>query len=303
MNRETALLKELQTLIGRLAGRTPILRPLPNVILMTSCSPTPPLAHVAEPMFALVAQGAKHAVVGDRTYDYQAGQYLIVSVDLPVNACVARASMKDPYLGFAMMLKPDVIASLLLETAVAPNRKAERPGIAVSEATDDLLDPVVRLVRLLERPADIPVLLPAIEREILWRLINGEQGAMIRQLGLADSRMTQIGRAIKWLRNHYAEAIRTSELARLAGMSLTSFHRHFQVVTSMSPIQYQKQIRLQEARSRLLSGLEDVASVGFHVGYDSPSQFSREYKRLFGAPPGKDGERLRLVHEADSVVA
>jgi transcriptional regulator GlxA family with amidase domain len=126
---------------------------------------------------------------------------------------------------------------------------------------------------------------------------------MVRQTGLAGSRMTQIGRAIKWLRSHYSEPIRIEELAGVAGMSLTSFHRHFRVVTSMSPIQYQKQIRLQEARTRLMSGLEDVANIGFHVGYDSPSQFSREYKRLFGAPPGQDGERLRSARETDSIGA
>lgn len=301
--KESPLLQELQKLVGRFAGQPRAVRALPNVMLVTSCAPTPPRSQVAEPAFALVAQGAKRAVVGDRTYDYQAGQYLIISVDLPIHGCVARASEKDPYLCFAMTLKPDAIASLLLETGTAPNTRAERPGIAVSDATDDLLDPIVRLVRLLDRPDDIPVLLPAIEREVLWRLLNGEQGAMVRQLGLADSRMTQIGRAIKWLRGHYSEVARIGELARIAGMSITSFHRHFRVVTSMSPIQYQKQIRLQEARSRLLSGLEDVASVGFHVGYDSPSQFSREYKRLFGAPPGKDGEVLRLAHEAGGVTA
>lgn len=303
IKKEIPLLKELQELIGRFVGQTKALRALPNVMLVTSCAPTPPQSHVAEPAFALVAQGAKRTVVGDRTYDYHAGQYLIVSVDLPIHGCVARASVNDPYLGFAMILKPDTVASLLLEAGAAPSVRVERPGIAVSNVTDDLFDPVVRLVRLLERPDDIPVLLPAIEREIVWRLINGEQGAMVRQLGLADSRMTQIGRAIKWLRSHYSEVIRTGELARVAGMSITSFHRHFRVITSMSPIQYQKQIRLQEARTRLMSGLEDVANVGFHVGYDSPSQFSREYKRLFGAPPGKDGERLRSVYEADSVVA
>jgi AraC-like DNA-binding protein len=303
MKRETPLLKELQDQIGRFIGQPKALRALPNVMLVTSCTPTAPRSHVAEPAFALVAQGAKRTVLGDRTYDYHAGQYLIVSVDLPIHACIARASTKDPYLGFAMILKPDAIASLLLEAGAAPSARVERSGIAVSDATDELLDPIVRLVRLLERPDDIPVLLPAIEREILWRLINGEQGAMVRQLGLADSRMTQIGRAIKWLRSHYSEAIRIGDLAGVAGMSLTSFHRHFRVVTSMSPIQYQKQIRLQEARTRLMSGLEDVANVGFQVGYDSPSQFSREYKRLFGAPPGKDGERLRSVHEVDSAVA
>ena len=303
MKAENPLLQELQRLIARFAGEAHAVRALPNVRLVTSCAPTPPLSHVAEPAFALVAQGAKRAVLADRAYDYRAGQYLIISVDLPIHACVAKATAKDPYLGVIMILKPDAVAALLLETGGAPGPRLERPGIAVSDATVDLLEPVVRMVRLLARPADIPVLLPAIEREILWRLINGEQGAIVRQLGLADSRMAQVARAIKWLRGHYTEAVRIDELASIAGMSPTSFHRHFRVVTSMSPIQYQKQIRLQEARSLLLSGREDVATVGFHVGYDSPSQFSREYKRLFGAAPGKDGERLRASQEWNGAVA
>jgi transcriptional regulator GlxA family with amidase domain len=208
-----------------------------------------------------------------------------------------QASATEPFLGLGLRLKPDAIAALLLETGAPRKPKTEPPGIAVSDLTDDLIDPVVRLLRLLDRPEDIPVLAPAIEREILWRLINGEQGAMMRQLGLADSRMAQIGRAIRWLRDHYAETIRIEELARVAGMSLTSFHRHFLGVTSLSPLQFQKQIRLQEARSRLLLSSQDVAAIGFAVGYESPSQFSREYRRLFGAPPGQDGERLRQSKE------
>jgi AraC-like DNA-binding protein len=159
----------------------------------------------------------------------------------------------------------------LLETGAPRKAKTEPPGIAVSDLTDDLLEPIVRILRLLDRPEDIPVLAPAIEREILWRLINGEQGAMVRQLGVADSRTTQIGRAIRWVRDHYAETLRIEDLASVAGMSLTSFHRHFVGVTSLSPLQFQKQIRLQEARSRLLSSLQDVAAVGYSVGYDSPS--------------------------------
>lgn len=159
----------------------------------------------------------------------------------------------------------------MLETGAPRKAKTEPPGIAVSDLTDDLLEPIVRILRLLDRPEDIPVLAPAIEREILWRLINGEQGAMVRQLGVADSRTTQIGRAIRWVRDHYAETLRIEDLASVAGMSLTSFHRHFVGVTSLSPLQFQKQIRLQEARSRLLSSLQDVAAVGYSVGYDSPS--------------------------------
>lgn len=290
---KTPLLKELRTLIGRFAGETETLKALPNVLLFTSCSPTAPRSAVAEPAFALVAQGAKRAVVGEQVFNYRAGQYLVVSVDLPIHACVVQASANDPYLGMVMMLKPAAVANLLLETGASPDGRTERPGIAVSDATQELLEPLVRMLRLLERPGDIPVLLPAIEREILWRLLNGEQGTLVRQLGLADSRMAQVGRAIKWLRSHYSEAVRIGDLARMASMSVTSFHRHFRTVTSMSPIQFQKQIRLQEARTRLLSGAEDVAGVGFQVGYESPSQFSREYRRLFGAPPGRDGERLR----------
>jgi AraC-like DNA-binding protein len=267
--------------------------------------PTPSFAHIAEtdfmaePAFGLVAQGAKRVVLGNQVFDYAAGQYLIFSVDLPLSGYVVQASADEPFLAFGLKLKPDAIAALLLETGAPRKAKTEPPGIAVSDLTDDLIDPIVRLFRLLDRPEDIPVLAPAIEREILWRLISGEQGAMVRQLGLADSRMAQIGRAIRWLRDHYAETIRIEELARVAGMSLTSFHRHFLGVTSLSPVQFQKQIRLQKARSLLLLSSQDVAAVGFAVGYDSPSQFSREYRRLFGAPPGQDAQRLRGAPRAD----
>jgi AraC-like DNA-binding protein len=300
-------MRELRALIARHAEAPQAHRLLPIIMVAASTLPTPPFAYMAEPTllaeptFGLVAQGAKRVVLGNQVFDYAAGQYLIFSVDLPLSGSVVQASATEPFLGFGLKLKPDAIAALLLETG-APRKpkittKTEPPGIAVSDLTDDLLDPIVRLLRLLDRPEDVPVLAPAIEREILWRLINGEQGAMVRQLGLADSRMTQIGRAIRWIRDHYAQTIRIEHLADIAGMSLTSFHRHFLGVTSLSPLQFQKQIRLHEARSRLLSSSQDVAAIGFAVGYDSPSQFSREYRRLFGAPPGQDGERLRRSKE------
>ncbi len=287
-----SLLTELQGLIGRHEMRdgTP-LRALPNLVLMSASAATPPIAEVTEPVFALVAQGTKRVSLGDRIFDYSAGQYLIVSVDLPLEARVAEA----PYLGLGFTLRPEAIAALLLEAGTGQTARPDPPGIAVSDLTNDLVDPVIRLLRLLDRPADIPVLAATIEREILWRLINGPQGEMLRQIGLADSRTAQIGRAIRWIRSHYAEAIRIEELAGIAGMSVTSFHRHFRGVTSMTPIQYQKQIRLQTARSRLMTVAEDVAEVGFAVGYDSPSQFSREYRRLFGHSPGKDGRDLRQL--------
>jgi transcriptional regulator GlxA family with amidase domain len=144
------------------------------------------------------------------------------------------------------------------------------------------------------------VLGPAIEREILWRLIKGEQGAMVRQLGLADSRLSQISRAVRWIHNHHAEMLRIEDLARVANMSATSFFRHFRAITSLTPIQYQKQVRLQEARAKLLANPRDVAAVGYAVGYDSPSQFSREYRRLFGTPPGRDAARLLSTSQSAS---
>jgi AraC-like DNA-binding protein len=188
----------------------------------------------------------------------------------------------------------------LLETAAGGRGPADVPGIAVGDVTDDLLDPVVRLLRLLDRPADIPILAAATEREILWRLINGEQGPMIRQIGLADSRLSQVARGIRWIREHYADLFRIEDAARVAGMSVTSFHRHFRAVTTMSPLQFQKQIRLQHARTRLIGAPHDVAAIGYDVGYDSPSQFSREYRRLFGAPPGQDAARLQAVGDGPS---
>lgn len=283
-------LPELQRLLFRHVGQ----RLLPSVVVKASERATEPMPAVSDPVFALVAQGTKRTTLGDAVYDYGAGQYLVCSVELPVTAHVTEA----PYVVFGMQLKPALIAGLLLE-APGDRGPAETPGIAVSTAPEELLDPVVRLMRLLDRPADLPVLGAAIEREIVWRLITGEQGAMVRQIGLADSRLAQIGRAIRWIRQNYADLFRVEDAARVAGMSVTSFHRHFRAVTTMTPIQYQKQIRLQEARTRLIADPHDVAGVGYAVGYGSPSQFSREYRRMFGAPPGADAVRLQGMPGAD----
>ena len=254
-----------------------------------------PCQIVVEPVFALVAQGAKRIEVGRQAFDYRAGQFLVVSVDLPADAWVVKATPERPYLGCGLALRPDAIASLLLESGGQRLAGDDRAGIAVSDLSADLVDPVVRMLRLLDRPSDVPILGPALEREILWRLINGPQGPMVRQIGLADSRMSQIARSIRWLRSHFAEVVRVEALAEIAGMSVTSLHRHFRGVTSLTPIQYQKQLRLQAARARLMVTREDVAAVAFAVGYESPSQFSREYRRMYGKPPGKDGIDLRTV--------
>jgi AraC-like DNA-binding protein len=278
-------LADLRELIERHAESESARRMLPGAIIVASRVPTEPLGFVVEPAFALAVQGTKRAIINDKVFEYGAGQFLILSVDLPLTTHVVHASPNKPFLGFGLILKPAAIASLLLETGRSD--KTEARGIAVSGLTADLIDPVVRLLRLVDRPDDVPVLGPTIEREILWRLINSDQGATVRQIGLVGSRISQVARAIRWIRTRYAEILRIEDLAQLAGMSVTSFHRHFRAVTSMTPIQYQKQIRLQEARARLLANPKDVAAVGFAVGYDSPSQFSREYRRQFGAPPGK----------------
>lgn len=285
---------------------TPDHRPLaalPNITLTAATCPTQPLLHICEPALTIVVQGAQSTVLGDGVLVCGSGQYLVIPVDLPLEVQVANATAEHPFLSVSLALQPEKIAALLLEAGTATgmeNIKGGAPArLAVSPATQDLLDAVLRLLGLLERPSDIAMLAASIEREVLWRLINGEQGAMVRQAGLANSRMTQIGIAIRWIRSHYADTIRVQDLANTVGMSLTSFHRHFRAVTSMTPIRYQQQIRLQAARSRLMSAAADVAAVGFAVGYDSPSQFSREYKRLFGDAPGRDGERLRQLDKQD----
>ncbi len=288
-------LTELRTLIARhaIAGQPKTI--FKDFRVMTTVVPTNPVHHVFGPTFAIVAQGMKRTVLADKVFEYGSGQYLVASVDLPIISHVVQASAEQPFLSIGMTLKPTAIATLLLETAACDRAVVESPGMGISEAGHDLLEPAVRLLRLLDHPEDLAVLGPMIEREILWRLLAGEQGGMVRQIGLADSRLSQISYAIGWIRAHFAEILRMEDLAQLSAMSLSSFHRHFRAVTAMSPLQYQKQIRLQEARSRLLTESDDVAAVGFGVGYESPSQFSREYSRLFGSPPGRDIARLRNV--------
>src|SRR6267142_530022 len=288
-------LDELRALIARHAASDKAGTLISGLTMKAISKPSEPIHSIDEPVFAVIAQGAKRTVLADRVFEYRAGHFLVASVELPLTSRILHASVKMPFLGLGLKLKPELIASILLETSSTDRGMVEHLGMYVSEAPAELLDAVVRLVRLLERPADIPVLRPLIERELVWRLLNGEQGGTVRQIGLADSRLSRIRRAIRAIRDRYAEPIDIEELAQLVAMSPTSFHRHFRAATAMSPLQYQKQIRLQQARSRLMANGDDVAKVGFSVGYDSPSQFSREYARFFGSPPGRDAERLRAT--------
>jgi AraC-like DNA-binding protein len=273
---------------------------LPGLSVVCSRSTTAPLCGIAEPTLAVVAQGVKDTALNGRTFTYGSGQFLVISVDLPVIGHVTQASPQEPFLAAVIELRPQAIAGLLLDAAPAGTAAADLAdvvpaGIAVSDASPALLDAVGRLLALLDAPQDAPALAAGIEREILWRLITGPQGPIVRQIGLADSRLAHLARAIRWIRAHYEDTLRVEDLAMLATMSVSSFHRHFRAVTLMTPIQFQKQIRLQEARTRLLAEPGDVTGVGFAVGYDSPSQFSREYRRMFGVPPSRDARALRAT--------
>ena len=289
-------LDPLRELIGRHARNRHGASAIEGLMVTATDAPTAPLAAVAEPSLGLVIQGRKRTMSGDRVFDYAAGEFLVSQLDLPVVGQVTAASAERPFLGIGLRLKPEEIAALLLESPVtADGTPARAPGIAVAAADEPLLGALARLAGLLDAPRDVPVLAPLYRREVLWRLMTGPQGAVVRQIGLADGNLAHITRAVQWIRDHHDDSIRIGQLAALAGMSESTFHRHFRAVTRMTPIQYQKAVRLQAARLALVSGGRDVAEVAHAVGYDSASQFSREYRRQFGAPPGRDAQRIRAA--------
>jgi AraC-like DNA-binding protein len=267
---------------------------LPRVSLIRASQVSEPIHVLHEPAICIIAQGRKQVMSGGNVFVYDRAQYLVVSVDVPIVGQIIEASKDRPYLCFLLSLDAGILGALMMEA----NLPAPRPGepqasVFLSDVTSELLDASVRLVRLLDSPRDIPILAPVAEREILYRLLIGPQGARLRQIAVADSRLQQIGRAISWLKLNFREPFRIEDLAREARMSASALHQHFKTVTSMSPLQYQKQLRLQEARRLILAQAMDAALAGHSVGYDSPSQFSREYRRLFGAPPIRDVQRLR----------
>jgi AraC-like DNA-binding protein len=241
-----------------------------------------------------VAQGRKQVIAGKGVHIYDVENYLIVSVDVPVISQVLEASADKPFLALLLRIDPTVVRELVLESDVeGAGREDPEPALAVSAVEPALLDACVRLLRLLDSPRDIPVLAPLAEREILYRLLRGEQTSRISQLAYAESRLRDINRAIGWIRRTFREALSVETLASQARMSPSALHHHFKAVTGMSPLQYQKHLRLREARRLMLSEAVDAAMAGHSVGYESPSQFSREYRRLFGAPPARDIANLR----------
>lgn len=266
---------------------------IPRLNLIRMSQPTQPLHDVQRPAVCIIVQGAKQVMVGQRIYTYDEAKHLVVSVDVPITGMVTQASAERPYLCVLLELDPVVLAGLLLDTGKEAAAASSGPAIGLSETTPEVLDALDRLVRLLANPVDAPFLAPLAEREILYRLLQGDQGERLREIANPDSRLTQVNRAIAWIKLNFNQPFSMEVVAEEARMSASSLHQHFKAVTALSPLQYQKQLRLQEARKLILGGSLDAASAGHAVGYDSPSQFSREYARLFGAPPLRDAARLR----------
>lgn len=269
--------------------------PVPGLFLAVAEAPTGPFHSVYKPSFCMVLQGAKISHMGDRSYRYDAGKCLMTSLEVPVRAEIVDASAAHPYIACVVNIDPADVTDLLLEQKRAGGSPpGPVPGaMGVQALSGVLIDPLERLMALAERPGDIAVLAPMIRREIVWHLLNGPLGPVLRQIGLSDSRTARIGNAIAWLRDNFTDTISVPHLAALTGMSPATFHRHFKAATAMTPVQFQKRLRLQEARRMMLSEGTDVAQVGFAIGYESPSQFSREYRRMFGAPPGRDSADMR----------
>jgi AraC-like DNA-binding protein len=266
---------------------------LPGFFLARSSRPSESLNAVYQPAFCLVAQGRKRALLGEQVFRYDPGHYLLFTVDLPLIFQIEKATPDEPYLGLRLDLDPSLVASVLMEADIKIKKgHASTKAMDVHSINANLLDAVVRLVRLADEPGSSNVLAPLIVKEIIYRLLIGGQGARLGHL-LPSGDTQRISRAIGHLREHFDEPLKIDDFARQLGMSVSGFHHHFKSVTAMSPLQFQKQIRLQEARRLMLGEDLDAASAGFRVGYEDPSYFSRDYKKLFGSPPQRDIVSLR----------
>ena len=265
----------------------------PGFFLARSSRPSESLNAVFQPAFCLVAQGRKRALLGEEVFRYDPGHYLLFTVDLPLIFQIEKATPDEPYLGLRLDLDPSLVASVLMEADIKIKKgDASTKAMDVRSIDANLLDAVVRLVRLADEPGSSSVLAPLIVKEIIYRLLAGGQGARLGHL-LPSGETQRISRAIGHLREHFDEPLKIDDIARQLGMSASGFHHHFKSVTAMSPLQFQKQIRLQEARRLILGEDLDAASAGFRVGYEDPSYFSLDYKKLFGSPPQRDIVSLR----------
>lgn len=269
---------------------------IPRVAMVQGKIPEHDLATVYEPMVNLILTGSKTMTVGDRTLHYDPATYFLMSVDLPAVGAVHPAQDGTPYLAVNLTLDPAIIAGLLNDLPdraprSEPNEFHEY-GFSVAAVTSELMDAWVRMLRLLEHPADIPALAPAYEREILYRLLQGVHGQMLRDIATPDTALARLNEAIQCIRRDFAKPLRVHTLAEMAAMSPSAFHRRFKSVTAFSPLQYQKRIRLLHARTMLVTGCQSVTSAALEVGYESATQFSREYARAFGLPPARDAARI-----------
>lgn len=285
---------ELVTRITRAIPHAGRAEPLPGLQFVRAAAPTP-LGHgTSYPSFCVIAQGSKEILLGEKRYRYDPAHYLITTAELPIATRITEASPEYPYLCIVLRLDPVLIGSVLVEAGhLAPRHPSPVTAIDVSPLDAGLLDAVVRLVRLVDTPTDARFLAPLVMRELVYRLMRGAQGSRFRQMAVLGGVTHRIAEAVDRLRRDFNQPVRIEELAHELGMSLSVFHQHFKAVTAMSPLQFQKHLRLQEARRLMLGEGLDAASAGYRVGYSDASHFTREYKRLFGAPPMHDVERLR----------
>jgi AraC-like DNA-binding protein len=274
----------------------PCMTEVPGLFFSRHEKPAQPKSAVYEPSICMVAQGVKQVQLGDDTYRYDAQHYLITSVHLPASVRIVEASPQKPYLGLRLKLDRRALSQMMVDSHLPPPRTQQSGrGMAVGKVTLPLLAAFQRLIELLDEPGDIPILAPIIQREIIYRLLVGDQGTRLRQIASTGSRGHQMAQAIEWLKTNFARPLSIDDLAAQANMSSSTFHHHFRSMTALSPLQYQKHLRLQEARRLMLAEHLDAATAAFQVGYESPSQFSREYSRLFGAPPLRDIKSLRQM--------
>ncbi|MEW5712031.1 AraC family transcriptional regulator [Pseudomonas sp. SB113] len=268
--------------------------PIPGLGFYRREQPATPVVCMVEPSIVLVAQGEKQLWVGGEGYPYDTARFLVTSLDIPANSEVLVASPTRPCLGLTFKLDLRILAELIAQGELPPTReRAVMKGVGIGVVTGAMLASFARLVELLDEPESIPVLAPLIQREIHYRLLQSDQAGRLRQICSVDGQGYRIARAIDWLKLNYDVSLRVDELAARVQMSAATFHHHFRQLTAMSPLQYQKWLRLNEARRLMLNEHQDVSSAAFKVGYESPSQFSREYSRLFGVPPKRDMAVLR----------
>ena len=293
-HRAQANTEELAERIVRAIREDGTVEPLEGLYLNRASSPTEPVYGVSKPAFCVIAQGSKEILLGDNRYRYDPAHYLIATVELPVAVQITQASEEQPYLGFVLELEPILVGSVMVEAGhPAPRGHAAVRAIDVSPLDGGLLDAVVRLVRLLDSPTEARFLAPLVMREIVYRLLRREQGGRLHHIAALGGYTHRIAEAIERLRKEFDQPLRIENIARELRMSVSGFHHHFKAVTAMTPLQFQKQIRLQEARRLMLGEDLDSTSAGYRVGYRDASHFTREYKRLFGVPPARDVERLR----------